>query len=95
METSTIFRIVRDNFSLYSRMKYDDVFRGFMGSCARYYHNEVQFSIIVFDEDNSVYQLDNDGQIFGVELKTFADFKKRFESITGEKYVIDYRLNQK
>jgi hypothetical protein len=95
MDTSTIFRIIRDNFTHYSDREYNDVFRGFIGRCSRYYHNEVNFKIIVFDKDNSVYQLDNDGEIFGVELKTFADFKKRFESITGEKYIIDYRLNQK
>ena len=53
METSTIFRIIRDNFTLYSTCEYNDVFRGFMGKCGRYYHNEEQFTIIVFDEDNS------------------------------------------
>jgi hypothetical protein len=95
METSIIFRIIRDNFTLYSRNEYNDVFRGFMGRCARYYHDEENFKIIIFEEDNSVYQLDTDHQIFGVELKTFADFKKRFESFTGEKYKIDYRLNQR
>lgn len=95
MEESTIRRILRDNFTHYSSSDYIDIYGGKPEKCSRYYHNEHEFHIIVFDEDHSVFQLDGDGETFGVELKTRNDFIIRFKSMTGEKYKIDYRLNQR
>jgi len=95
MEDSWIRRILRDNFTHYSKTDYVSAYGGNPKKCSRYYHNEYEFHIIVFDEDHSVFQLDRDHEIFGVELQTREDFIKRIESFTGEKYKIDYRLNQR
>jgi hypothetical protein len=95
MEISVIHRILRDNFTLYSSADYKDFYYYKPRKCGKYYHNEADFHIVVFDDDNSVYQLNTDHEIFGVELKTFPAFKKRFESFTGKKYKIDYRMVQR
>jgi len=87
-------RIVRDNFTHYSDSDYHDISGNKPKKCRRYYHNEEEFKIIVF-EDDSVYQLGSEGETIGVELKTPADFSKRFKSFTGVKYKIDYRMVQR
>lgn len=51
-----------------------------------YFHKEEEFKIIVYADD-SVYQLGTEADTIGVELKTFAAFKKRFESFTGIKFI--------
>jgi hypothetical protein len=94
MELSSITRIIRDNFTYYSDLDYHDVYGNKPKKCRRYYHNEEEFKIIVF-EDDTVYQLGTEGETIGVELETPADLSKRFKSFTGEKYKIDYRLNQR
>ncbi len=52
----------------------------------RYYHNEMDNFHIIVSDDNEVYQLDTDHEIFGCELKTLDEFKIRFNSFTGEDF---------
>lgn len=48
-----------------------------------YHHREEEFKIVIMNDD-SVYQVGSEWDIFGVELKTFEDLKIRYKSITGE-----------
>ena len=48
-------------------------------------HKECEFKLIIFEEDNSVYQAGSEDDIIGVELMTFEELIIRFESFTREK----------
>lgn len=47
-------------------------------------HNWVDFIIVVF-ENGGVFQGGTEGDRIGIELKTFEDLEKRFESFVGKK----------
>jgi len=54
--------------------------------CKRFFHKEQSdFHIILFPETNVLYQIDPDGDIYGVELETYDELIIRFESFTKEK----------
>jgi len=61
-----------------------------------YSHYMWEFHIIVFDDDNSVYQLGTEAETIGVELKTLEEFKIRYKSFIGRKFMNAKRnkLNQ-
>jgi hypothetical protein len=85
---------IENYFTMFSENDYVDQFQ-ISEKCKKYFHKEEDFfQIIVFSDDNSVYQL-ADAETFGVELKTFNDLKVRFKSLTGEKInnVIESKIN--
>jgi len=51
-----------------------------------YYHEEMDNFHITISDDNEVYQLNTDHEIFGCELKTLDEFKIRFKSFTGQEF---------
>ena len=50
------------------------------------FHKECDnFNLVIFIEDNSVYQAGSEADIIGCELDTFEELVTRFESFTKEK----------
>ena len=71
-------------FDKYSDRDYHSPYEVGIKKSKSYSHRgNYEFYIIIFDDD-SVYQLDNDGQKFGIELKSIESLIVRFESFTGE-----------
>lgn len=55
----------------------------------KYFHNyEDYFHIIIF-EDGTIYQLNSDHELQGIELKSYNKLVERFESFCGER--MDYK----
>jgi len=48
-----------------------------------FYHNEEDFSVTIFEDDDKVYQTGTEADTIGTELKTFDELKIRFKSFTG------------
>lgn len=84
MERSDLNKILRKNFTKYSDMLYTD-FLEKPRKASWYYNKEEEFHIIVFVEDDTVYQLGTEANTIGIELKTIAALKRRYNSFTGEK----------
>jgi len=73
-------------FKKYSDRDFDSVYIKGPKKAEWYFHKgEDYFQIIIFEEDNSVYQLDTEADTFGIELETIESLQIRFESFTGEK----------
>lgn len=54
--------------------------------CKRYSHKEQsEFHVVVFSDDNEVYQGGTEADIIGCELRTFEELVIRFESFTRDK----------
>lgn len=51
----------------------------------KYYHINCNGFKILISDTNTVYQLNTDHEVWGIELSTIDKFKTRFESFTGEK----------
>jgi hypothetical protein len=84
MEYSDINKILRKNFTKYSDSDYQEYL--YPPRKARWYYSKEYdgFHLIVFDDD-SVYQLGTEANTIGIELKTPAALKRRYNSFTGEK----------
>jgi len=78
--------IVLKKFHMYSHKEYIE-FLCPERNAKWYYHNMWEFHIIVFDDDNSVYQLGTEAETIGVELKTLKDFEIRYKSFIGRKFM--------
>ena len=75
---------IKKYFTMYNDSEYK-TYLSEPEKCKRYFHKEEDIFKIAIFEDDSVYQLDTDHEIFGIELQTFKDLKIRFKSLTGEK----------
>ena len=75
------------HFVCYSEGKYRDTMGWCDGEqCKRFFHKEQSsFHIILFPDTDVLYQIDPDGDIYGVELETYDELIIRFESFTKEK----------
>jgi hypothetical protein len=75
---------VRKYFHKYSDKPYNDVYwTGRDLPAEFFYHMEEEFHIVIFKEDNSVYQLNSDHETQGIELEKLEDLRIRFRSFTG------------
>jgi hypothetical protein len=77
--------IVLQYFTSYHKGKYIDAF--WMGEpmiSTQYYHNECDWFQIMIFENNELYQINTEHEMYGIELKTIDDLKQRFKSFTGE-----------
>jgi len=85
MERSDLKKILWRNFYKYSESNYVSFFE--KPRKARWYGSKEfdGFHIILFEDDDSVYQLGTEANTIGVELKTVAALKRRYNSFTGEK----------
>ncbi len=73
-------------FECYSEAPYRDAY-GYHDNeiCKKFFHKEYDsFHIAIFQETNSVYQLNTDHEIYGIELETFENLEMRFFSFTGD-----------
>ena len=85
MERSDLNKILRKNFTKYSDREYNEYLCS-SRNAKWYYSKEWDgFQLIVFEDDDSVYQLGTEANTIGVELKTVAALKRRYNSFTGEK----------
>ena len=53
-------------------------------TCKKYYHKKEDYFHIAIFEGGDVYQLNNDGEVQGIELNTIEELKVRYKSFTGE-----------
>lgn len=84
MELNYLKKVLKDNFTLFSETDYHD-YACSPRKARRYFHNEEEFQIIVFQENNDVYQVGTEADTIGVELKTIGALRTRYKSFTGEK----------
>jgi hypothetical protein len=88
MERSDLNKILRKNFTKYSDREYSEYL--YKPRKANWYYSKEfdGFHLIVFNDDDSVYQLGTEANTIGIELKTVAALKRRYNSFTGEKLKI-------
>lgn len=85
MERSDLNKILRKNFTKFSDSKYV-AYACQPLKASWYFHKGLDnFKLIVLEDDDAVYQAGTEADIIGIELKTPAALRKRFESFTGEK----------
>lgn len=84
MERSDLNKILRKNFTKFHVSNYISYLEK-PRKATWYFHKENNFELIVFNDDDTVYQIGTEANTIGVELKTPAALKRRFESFTGEK----------